>query len=178
MDRNLLVIKTLAVIALLMLFGCGENQQAPSPLPVQKAPASSKSVQVPAPEPESVQEDVSAPTYKYEPSGRRDPFEALTSVKRPVSVVEEQMTPLQKYELSQFRLIGVIVGKGEPTAMVVAPDGKSYILKKRIKIGRNDGTVVDITPEAVVVVEKYYDFSGEIRENKLSIELPRRGGVE
>ena len=52
------------------------------------------------------------------------------------------------------------------------------ILKKGIKVGPNEGTVVGITPEAVLVEERYYDFSGEIRKSKQAIQLPKREGAE
>ena len=55
--------------------------------------------------------------------------------------------------------------------MVSAPDGKSYILKKGVMVGRNEGVVVEITPEAVQVEERYYDFSGEIRKSVQSIHV-------
>jgi len=158
-----------------LLTGCGEEVTAPS----QPAP---HKVAAPAPTPiasPSVPEVVAPapPSYVYDPTGRRDPFAPLTMVKKTVGQQETPMTPLQKFDLGQLRLIGVIVGKGEPRAMVVAPDGKSYVLKKGIKVGRNDGTVVDISPEEVSVEERYYDFSGEIRKSIQTIQLPKREGV-
>ncbi|NIR47969.1 pilus assembly protein PilP, partial [candidate division KSB1 bacterium] len=73
------------------------------------------------------------------------------------------LTPLQKFDLEQLRLIGVIVGRGEPRAMVIAPDGKSFILKKGTKIGKNNGSIVEISTESVLVNEKYFDFTGEVK---------------
>ena len=87
------------------------------------------------------------------------------------------MTPLQKFDLEQLRLIGVIVGRGEPRAMVISPDGKSFILKKGIKIGKNNGSVYDITTEAVLVNERYFDFTGEVKSRIQEIKLPKQGGV-
>jgi type IV pilus assembly protein PilP len=107
----------------------------------------------------------------------RDPFESLLDVKQPI-LPERALTPLQKFDIGQLRLIGVIIGKGEPKAMIVAPDGKSYILKKGIKIGKNDGTVIGVTRDAVVVQERYIDFSGEVRTVVQEIMLPQREGVE
>ena len=114
--------------------------------------------------------------YAYDPAGRRDPFEPLLLIKKPI-VQSEPLTPLQSYEIGQLRLIAVIIGKGTPTAMVIAPDGKGYILKKGIKVGKNNGTVLAIHKDAVLVEEKYIDFSGEIRKNTQEIQLPKREGV-
>ena len=79
--------------------------------------------------------------------------------------------------LSISMLVGVIVGKGAAKAMVVAPDGKSYVLAKGVKIGKNNGVIIGITSEAVSVREKYYDFSGNVIENIQEIIVPRREGV-
>jgi type IV pilus assembly protein PilP len=118
-----------------------------------------------------------APVYHYDPAGRRDPFEVLQELRKQIVVSDEPLTPLQQVDLGQLRLTGVIVGKGAPMAMVSAPGGKSYILKKGVKVGRNNGVVVGVDPEGVSVQEKYYDFEGAVRESVQKIELPKREGA-
>ena len=76
-----------------------------------------------------------------------------------------------------MRVIGIIIGRGEPTAMVVGPKGKSFILKKGVKVGKNNGVVVGINSDSITVREKYVDFSGEVRTNVQELQLPKRGGV-
>ena len=156
-----------------LLQGCSEVPQAPAPLPVQKM-AASPVVDASAP-PAAEQEVKSA--FVYDPTSLRDPFVSLIVEKK--SAVEDAapMTPLQTFEIVSLRLIGIITGKGEPRAMVLAPDGKSYILSKGIKIGRNSGVVTEIRADTVLVEEKYYDFSGDVRKNTLEITLPKRGGA-
>ncbi len=177
MTRHGLYVLTLAMLNVFLLVGCGEEPQT-QPQP------EAKKVVAPPPKAAVPQQTVAPsepvlPRYVYEPAGRRDPFEPLVSAKKATAVVEEvTLTPLQKYNLEQLRLIGVIIGKGEPRAMVVAPDGKSYVLKKGVKVGGNEGVVIDITPEAVHVEERYFDFSGEIRKSVQLIQLPKREGVE
>jgi type IV pilus assembly protein PilP len=61
--------------------------------------------------------------------------------------------------------------------MIVAPDGKSYILKKGVKLGKNNGVVIEVRREAVLVEERFYDFTGEVRTNIQEIQLPPREGV-
>jgi len=167
----------IALAAITLLAGCGEDIPQTEPAPSQKVAAPSPRVQ---PEPSAPAESAEpAPMrYVYDPSGRRDPFAPLTAVKKPLDLQDVQLTPLQKFDLGQLKLLGIIIGKGIPRAMVSAPDGKSYILKKGVMVGRNEGVVVEITPEAVQVEERYYDFSGEIRKSVQSIQLPKREGVE
>lgn len=165
------------LLSMILLVGCGEETQESSPVP----PPTKKAISPPpkAAENAAPAEEVSKPAppkYRYDPTGR-DPFESLLEVKKPVSP-ERALTPLQKYDIGQLRLIGVIIGKGDPRAMVVAPDGKSYILRKGIKVGKNDGTVIGVTQDAVVVEERYIDFSGEVRTVVQEIMLPKREGVE
>ncbi len=156
------------------LVGCSE-ETATTPQPkatkVRKPPAK----QVPAPV--AKEEETKEEEFVYVTDGRRDPFVPLSRIRRPIEASDEPATPLQSYDLSQFRLAGVIVGKGASKAMVIAPDGKSYILSKGVKIGKNSGVVITINSEAVLVEEKYFDFSGNVIENIQEITVPKREGV-
>ena len=156
------------------LVGCSE-ETATTPQPkatkVRKPPA--KLVPVPVVKEEETKEEA----FVYVTDGRRDPFVPLSRIRRPIEASDEPATPLQSYDLSQFRLAGVIVGKGASKAMVIAPDGKSYILSEGVKIGKNSGVVITISSESVLVEEKYFDFSGNVIENILEIAVPKREGV-
>lgn len=167
-----------AGLLLIGLVGCSDDP-ASSPAPAKpRATAKPPTQTVPPPTVETVPEAEPEVRFVYEAEGRRDPFLPLTAIKKPVGPVsDEPLTPLQQYDLEQYRLIGVIVGFDDPRAMVAAPDGKSYILKKGIKIGKNNGVVVDITGETVQVEEKYYDFSGNVRTNIQEISVPKREGA-
>ena len=161
------------------LIGCSE-ETATTPQPkatkVRKPPAK----QVPAPvakEEETKEEETKEEEFVYVTDGRRDPFVPLSRIRRPIEASDEPATPLQSYDLSQFRLAGVIVGKGASKALVIAPDGKSYILSEGVKIGKNSGVVITISSESVLVEEKYFDFSGNVIENIQEISVPKREGV-
>lgn len=161
------------------LWGCAE-EPASTPAPAQpRAAVKAPAKQVPAPE-VAMEEKEKPPEeeFAYDAEGRRDPFLPLTAIRKPVGPVrDEPQTPLQQFEVQQYRLIGVIIGMDEPRAMVVAPDGKSYLLKQGVKIGKNNGVIVDITRDVIQVEEKYYDFSGNVRTNILDITVPKREGV-
>jgi len=163
----------LCCLGLMLTGGCDDKPQ-PVAKPVAAKPKPVKKV---AEKVVSGEPKAKKPDYVYSPAGKRDPFEPLLEVKKPIAGKKAPLTPLQKYDLTQFRILGIIIGKGEPRAMVAAPDGKSYILKKDLKIGKNNGSVTRITSEGIEVVEKYYDFSGAVRTNKRSIKLPPRKGV-
>ena len=91
-----------------------------------------------------------AEEFVYQPRGRRDPFAPLIRRDEPAPAVqatrrpEELRGPLERYELQQLRLIAVMVVRGDPRAMVAAPDGKSYTVKIDDYVGLNGGRVKDI----------------------------------
>ena len=170
-------LKGLLLIAFLVsLTGCGKEDSPP-----QKSVTKTNNAKVKAkkqtPQPKQLEADKVETKYVYEAAGRRDPFLPLAEIRKPVSNGGQPLTPLQKFDLGQFRLIGVIIGRNEPMAMVMAPGGKSYVLKRGIKIGKNAGRIIDIREDAVVIEERFYDFAGEYRTSVQEIQLPKQQGV-
>ncbi len=158
----------------LVLVGCGEEVNSPVP-----APTSPRSVVQPKPEAgleEQVEEEIPA-KYTYESQGKRDPFTPLTTVRKPITEEKVSLTPLQKYELDQFRVIGIIVKEGGPVAMITAPDGKSYVVREGTWLGPNDGIVKGITATKVLIEETLYDFLGVKHSSTYEMKLPRKEGA-
>ncbi len=163
----------LALVLAVGSSGCVEEPAAPLPSQpkVNRPVPNTPPVETAAAEDEPVE-----PKYVYTPGGR-DPFESLLDIRKPVTRSNEPQTPLQKFDVNQLRLVGVITGMEQPKAMVVAPDGKSYVLEKGTKVGKNNGVVTKIDRSQIVVKESFYDFTGEVRTNLQTIELPKREGV-
>jgi type IV pilus assembly protein PilP len=159
-----------------LLAGC-DKEQSPQPQPQKpKAVAKPPVAQVPPPAAVNTAPAPEAP-FVYRAEGRRDPFLPLLASKGKASLGREFENPLEAYDLVQFQLKGVVVGFGEPKAMVVAPDGRTYILKKGLRIGKSNGVVREITREKVLVEESYQDLSGKTRVNIQEILVPKREGV-
>lgn len=161
------------IIACFVIAGCDE-----SPPPATQGAAQKTSV-AQTPVAAIGDEQVVEPEYVYDPAGTRDPF------RNPLSAFVEEMsdsgvplTPLQKVDLTQLRLIGAIVGKGEPRAMVIAPDNKSFVLKRGVKVGKNNGVVVEVTTDSVSVREEYLDYTGDVKSRIEEIKLPQQGGAK
>ena len=158
-----------------LMAGCSE--EAATPVKSKKAKAAAKA---PKKVKAAAVEKATEPKkekFIYNSKGLRDPFVPLTAIERPLGDPNAPITPLQKYDLAQYRLIGVVIGRGEPRALVVSPDKKSYILKRGEKIGKNGGVVIDVTSESVLVEERYYDFSDTVRTRMQEIKVPEREGV-
>lgn len=176
MRPHTLLILALTVLAL-TLTGCGEEKPAPPAKAATKTVAKPPAAQVPPPAADSSQPPPAEVKFVYQVEGRRDPFMPLLAQKGKAAIGREFENPLEAYDLVQYQLKGVIVGLGEPKAIVFAPDGKSYILKKGLRIGKSNGVIREITPEKVLVEEQYQDITGKTHSNLQEIKVPRREGV-
>ena len=158
-----------ALVFCFMLTACDD-----APTPQQIQPSNKKAAKSVKPDSDVIDEPQEI-VYVYDPTDTRDPFESPFSIVIEIQIEDSvPLTPLQKIDLDQLRLIGLIIGKGAPRAMVIAPDGKSFILKNGVKIGRNNGVVAEITTEAVLVEEQYLDFVGGTKKRIQKIKLPKR----
>ncbi len=111
--------------------------------------------------------------YIYSSAGKPDPFRPLLvdfafKTKKSQSGRDKAfLTPLQKYELSDLKLVAVVVLDGEPTAMLEDPTGYGYVVRKGVLVGSNDGVVERVTPTGLIIKEKIYNAADEI-ETKIS----------
>jgi len=112
------------------------------------------------------------PEYVYNPTGKPDPFKPfiqLTPVKELARKVP--LTPLQKYDISQLKLVAIILTPEGNIALIEDSAGKGYYLKKGTEIGRNDGKVTKILKDRVVIEELYQDIFGQTKRNEISLFL-------
>jgi type IV pilus assembly protein PilP len=156
------------------LVGCSEETATTSQPHVTKV---SKPPAKLVPASEAKEDEEKEAEFVYVTDGRRDPFVPLSAIRRSVQLSKEPATPLQSFDLVSIRLTGVILGKGDPVALVAAPDGKSYVLYKGVLVGKNNGVVIEINSDAVLIEEKYIDFTGNIIVNIQEIIVPKREGV-
>ena len=113
-----------------------------------------------------------AEAYEYEPAGKRDPFRPLSLVREPARVNKEPLTPLERYELGQLRLVGVVHQLKPPRAMVEDSAGLGFILTPGTPVGPNGGVVTEIRPREVVVEEWHTDVIGQEHRTEHVLELP------
>lgn len=103
-------------------------------------------------------------TVLYNPEGKIDPFAPLfkekpaavqsaKTVKKGKGKICISLTPLQKIDLSQLKLVGIIRAQSGNKAMVEEASGKGYVIKKGTYIGINCGTVGKILKDRVIVDE-------------------------
>lgn len=99
--------------------------------------------------------------YEYEPGGRRDPFQPYVERKEISDEEKERLsklTALERYDLDEIELLGIIWRVTKPKVMMKDPTGQVHIVGKNSKVGRNNGYIAVIREGEVVVVES---FEGE-----------------
>ena len=101
----------------------------------------------------------------------RDPFRPMTLRTKVGKAPRENLSPLERYELSQLKLVGIVWDINEPRAMVEDTGGLGYIVKVGTPIGSNDGKVKAINRNEVVVEEFYSDDYGTRTKRDVGIKL-------
>jgi type IV pilus assembly protein PilP len=183
-SRAVKVLFLFASIALFLSVASCESGAPPPPVPSKsqspsvatKTTEDTKKVEKKEPEKPEKKEEMK---YAYNPAGKPDPFKPFIQL-NPVreSGRNVPLTPLQKYEISQLRLVAVIATSEGSIALVEDAAGKGYFLKKGTGIGQNEGKVTRILKDRVIVEEKYQDILGQTKTNEISIMLhrPEEGG--
>jgi Tfp pilus assembly protein PilP len=108
---------------------------------------------------------------EYVSEGKRDPFRPLSMMRTAKPDPVKPLTPLQRYEIGQLKLVGIISRVEPPRAMVEDSSGLGFILTPGTPIGRNGGIVTDIRERGVVVEEWHTDIIGERHRKEIVMVL-------
>ena len=163
-----------SVFCILSLTGCQQSTPPQPPAEQAKKEAPKPVAAPPAIEmKEETKKEETAITAK-----QRNPFKSFIVKVTEKPTVAVPKTPLQRYELEQLKLVAIIWGVNSPIAMVEAPDGKGYSIKKGDLIGNRNGKVRRIEKDRVVVEERFAEASGEVITNEFLIKLPLPKGEE
>ena len=110
--------------------------------------------------------------YQYNPAGKPDPFKPfieLTPVREKVRTTP--LTPLQKYDISQLKLVAIISSPEGNVALVEDTAGRGYFIKRGTEIGKNEGKVTKILKDRVIIEELYLDVSGQAKKSEVPLFL-------
>lgn len=108
--------------------------------------------------------------YRYDPAGKPDPFRSFVRVNFSDDP-EAMASPLERFDLSQLNLTGVIWHHDEPRALITDPSGKGYIVGVGTAIGKNKGRVIQIDDNRVLVKETYVDFRDRATTQEIALLL-------
>ena len=102
-------------------------------------------------------------TDHYDARGKIDPFEPMFKEK-PVSVKEKKkkkripQTPLERWDISQLKLVGIILSENGNKALLEDSSGKGHVVSKGSYVGLNSGKVVKINKDRIVIEEEFEDL--------------------
>lgn len=176
---------------IIMLAGCTETPKAAitppvSPKPVQTQPQSAGSAPTGTVTSAPTRTVTSAPTgtvtsaptgtpavfFAYNPAGRRDPFAPI--IVKQIKGLAANRPPLERYNISEFKLSGIIWGGFGYNAMLEGPDGKGYFIRVGTILGPNRGVVKKITQTMLVVEEKFKSYTGQTERKEIIVELRKK----
>ncbi len=120
-------------------------------------------------------------TDVYNPEGKIDPFASLFKEEpavKPDKKREKRIprTPIEKVDVSQLKLVGVILAPSGNKAMVEESSGKGYIITEGTPIGIHWGKVVKILKDTIIVEEEVEDIYGKTTKRKRELKLQKPFG--
>jgi len=139
----------------------------------------------PPPPVEKAQEP--AEDYRYNVQGRRDPLEPLLKEVKiadakpkcaPGSAPGRAPGPLERFDFSALKLVGIVWGELGRKALIKAPDGKSYFATVDTYMGKYCGKVIAVQNDQLVIEELYVDAEGKEVPKTLNIPLRRKDKKE
>lgn len=130
-----------------------------------KGATQSDSLTIPEKKPEGAQ------VPHYSGAGKRDPFQALALKPQTRRRQRENLSPLERYELGQLKLVGIVLDAKQPRAMVEDSAGLGYVVGIGTAIGPDEGKIREIKPNEVVIEENYIDFYGARKTRRVNMKL-------
>ncbi|HTS79265.1 MAG TPA: pilus assembly protein PilP [Myxococcaceae bacterium] len=151
--------------ALALASACGGS--APPP------PATATKAAVAKPPVVQEQGAAPAPTYVYNPVGKRDPFRSPDAEPATQAALANASCnePLCRFDVDQLTLVAVVSGDANPLAMVQDPAGRGYFVRRNTRVGRQGGRVTQIMSDAVVITEYFTTPDGKTTANPVTLAI-------
>jgi Tfp pilus assembly protein PilP len=162
----------LSVLVLLCVAGCAEKTQPPPPPVVKKVVPKevAKAAEAPAAAAKPPAEE------RYNPKGKRDPFEPFIKPALKGGQDTAAVPPLQRYDIGELKFVGVIWTARGAHALVEDVAGKGYTVKVGTRIGRAGGIVTRITDGQLFIGEESRESTGARVVREFSLKLQTAGG--
>ena len=110
--------------------------------------------------------------FTYNPIGKRDPFRSFLAFASDNSIIDNiPRTPLQRYDIEQYTLTGIISGIDRPRALVEDPTGIGHVMELGDYIGTNWGKVTSIDGDTVIITEEYKTIEDELVTRPIKLTL-------
>jgi hypothetical protein len=112
--------------------------------------------------------------YFYDWTNKRDPFRSFQFVDE--ETPNPGFGPLGDFELGQLSVVAVVWDTSKPRALVADPGGRSFVVHEGSMIGKNNGRVIHIGDNLVLVKETYVDFEGNETTKDVELRIRRSQG--
>jgi Tfp pilus assembly protein PilP len=110
--------------------------------------------------------------FHYDAANLRDPFRSFEWEQLALELSDAATEgPLEKFDVNQLSLVGVVWNATKARALVQDPSGMSYIVAEGTKIGKSNGRVTQIDDNLVVVQETYVDSNGETTTKDIEMRI-------
>ncbi len=172
-NRKPIFIFFILVLVCGVLQACSDSANTPpassEPEAVQKTPVAS------SPTATVVQkiEEPALPVYSYNPSGRTDPFAPLIQTDTKKAKTGDR-PPLERHNITEFKLAGIVWGGFGYNAMLEGPDGKGYFVRVGTLLGPNGGVIKKITQNTMIIEEKFKTYTGDTERKEIVVELRKK----
>ena len=113
----------------------------------------------------------------FNPEGMVDPFRPIEAVTMTAKQAEAEAepkrpkTPLERMELSQLKLVAIVMAGENSRALVEDSAGMGYIIEQGTPMGTRSGQVVSIHPDRVEVEEFFKNYLGEQKKRTATLKL-------
>lgn len=107
--------------------------------------------------------------YTYESVGKRDPFRSFILDAKDER--KDTRGPLEQFDLAQLKVVAVVWGTDNARAVVSDPSGRGYIVREGTYMGKNEGRVIAIADNALMVKETYVDHFGETTTKDVTMRV-------
>ena len=176
----------------------GAGPKKPAPAKKAAAPAPSKAAAEPEGDEASIQKTMADIEKKaaghvsryqarlYRPEGKINPFDnpfKKQESSQQAAVEEDEVepnkpdrirqTPLERIDLSQLTLVGVIKFASGYKAIVEEASGKGYMIATGTYIGTNYGKVSEIQNDRIIIQEKVKDVLGKYKDRTSHLKLQK-----
>ena len=148
------------VILALILFKIGNGNLIIPLLQAQTTPSPTSADNSKKEEPisQEVLKSLGLEPYKYEHNPRnRDPFISLRQETGDEDSINQTMLgpylPLERFDIDQFQLMGIIWDTDDPRALLLDPNNKSHIVRKNDRIGLYKGYLAEIREGEIIIAE-------------------------
>ncbi len=157
--------------------GCAKEEAPPQKPVVRKAVPKEKTKTAEAPKAAETVASKPGGVVFYNPAGKRDPFVPfLRPEPKTFRFGQANVPPLQRFELGELHVVGIIWGQKGAYALVEDNEGRGYTVVPGTRIGRGGGVVSRITPREIFVREEFNDYTGAKVVRESSMKLQTAGG--